>query len=143
MVCYYDSSIILAGILEQHPAEKYASLWDPVAVRLSSTLLKIECLIGIRRAGSLQRLTRSSSWIEQRAGLLRRYTDEVYCKNLDGEIEEIVRETPELCDCRSLDAIHIATALYYKPHLDEPIGIVTLDKRMREIAGRLGFSVLP
>jgi predicted nucleic acid-binding protein len=143
MVCYYDSSILLAAVLEQHPAVALASCWDAASVRLSSTLLKIECLIGVRRAGALQSLPPDAPWVEQRIDLLRRYTDEVDCKRLDDEIEEIVRRTPALSECRTLDAVHLATALYLQPHQDEPVTVITLDRRMRELAGRLGFSILP
>ena len=143
MVCYYDSSIFLAAILDQYPAKTLISYWDPVAVRLSSTLLKIECLIGIRRAGALQHLPADAPWVEQRASRLQQYINEVVCKRLDDEIEEIVRGTSDLSDCRTLDAIHLATALYFQPHHDEPINIVTLDRRMREVATRLGFTILP
>lgn len=143
MVCYYDSSILLAGVLQQQPADVLSSYWDDVAVRLSSTLLKIECLVGIRRAGVLQRLPPEAPWVQERAGQLQRYTDEVNCKRVDDDIEEIVRATHALSDCRALDAVHLATALYFKPHHDEPIVIVTLDSRMREVAERLGFSVAP
>jgi hypothetical protein len=143
MVCYYDSSILLAGILEEHPTPTLASYWDAASVRLSSTLLKIECLIGVRRAGALQHLPPDAPWVEQRADLLQRYTDEVDCKRLDDEIEEIVRQTPALCECRTLDAVHLATALYFRPHHDEPVMVVTLDRRMRGVAARLGFPILP
>ncbi len=65
------------------------------------------------------------------------------CKRLDDEIEEIVRGTSDLSDCRTLEAIHLVTALYFQPHHDEPINVVTLDRRMREVATRLGFTILP
>ncbi len=82
MVCYYDSSILLSAILEQQPAEELAGYWDDVDIRLSSILLKIECLTGIRRAGVLQ-------------------------------------------------------------NHEEPISIVTLDNRMRRVATKPGFALLP
>jgi predicted nucleic acid-binding protein len=143
MVCYYDSSIILAGILDQHPDHTLTSLWDPVRIRLSSTLLKIECLVGIRRAGSMLGLPVDSTWVEKRLGLLDQYAGEIDCKRLDDDIEGIVRATSALSDCRALDAAHIATALYLKPFHDEPITIVSLDRRLRKVAKALGFPVVP
>ena len=143
MVCYYDSSFILAAILEQQPSGALASCWDGVGIRLSSTVLKIECLLGLRRAAVIQRLPPDGPWVEERVYLLHKYSEAMDCKQVDDEIEALVRGTTELSACRTLDAIHIATALYFKPHLDEPIRIVTLDKRMKEVAARIGFSVLP
>jgi predicted nucleic acid-binding protein len=143
MVCYYDSSFLLAGILGQQPPATLATFWDPVTVRLSSTVLKIECFLGLLRAAALQRLPPDGPWLGQRVSLLRNYTEALDCRQVDDEIEAIIRGTPALSGCRTLDAIHIATALYFQPHLEEPLRIVTLDKRLREVARRLGFSVLP
>ncbi len=143
MVCYYDSSIILAGILEQSPQGTLDSLWDEASVRLSSYLLQIECLIGLRMAGALLRHDPGSAWIKERTEVLRDYLLGVSCKFVDEDIEAIVRETPALSDCRTLDAVHLATALYLKPHQEEPITVVTLDKRTRSLARRLGFAVAP
>ncbi len=64
-------------------------------------------------------------------------------KRIDDDILDIIRKNAFLANCRSLDAIHVATALYFKPYQDEPIQIVTLDSRMRETAGKAGFTVLP
>ena len=66
MVRYFDSIIMLAGILGQKPSGLIASLWDPAEIRLSSTLAKIECLIGIRRAGTLQKLAPGGPWCMER-----------------------------------------------------------------------------
>jgi predicted nucleic acid-binding protein len=106
-------------------------------------LTKIECLIGIRRAGALQNLASDGPWCMERIRLLEAYVEELDCKRIDDEILDIIRKNLSLSNCRSLDAIHVATALYFKPYHDEPIQIVTLDNRMRETAGKAGFTVLP
>jgi hypothetical protein len=143
MVCYYDSSILLAAILEQGPLDLIPSLWEPTEIRLSSVLSKIECMIGVRRAGMLQKLAPDGPWCTERVRLLDSYLDELECKRIDEDIHDIIRKTPSLANCRSLDAIHVATALYFEPHLDEEIQIVTLDGRMRQTAIDAGFAVLP
>jgi predicted nucleic acid-binding protein len=143
MVRYFDSSILLAGLLGQQSQDFMASFWDPVAVRLSSILSKIECVIGVRRAGALQKLAPDSPWCMERIRQLEAFLEELDCKRIDDEILDIIRKNVSLSNCRSLDAIHIATALYFKPYHDEPIQIVTLDGRMRETAERVGFTTLP
>ena len=143
MVCYYDSSIFLSVVLDQQPNDVLLSYWDDVTARLSSTLLKIECLVGIRRAGALQGFAVEAPWAKERIDALRSYVDHVSCKHVDDEIEETVRNTGALANCRALDAIHIATALSFEPHSDEPIVIVTLDARMRAVAESLRFQVAP
>ena len=69
--------------------------------------------------------------------------DELNFKPLDSSIEEIIRGTPALADCKTLDAIHAATALYFRRFVEGPFEIVTIDKRMTQLAGKLGFQVQP
>jgi len=143
MVCYFDSSILLAAILEQAPLDLIPSLWEPAQIRLSSLLSRIECIVGVRRASMLQKLAPDGPWCTERIRLLDTYLDELECKRIDDDIHDIIRNTPSLANCRSLDAIHVATALYFKPHQDEGIQVVTLDGRMRQTAIDAGFIVLP
>jgi len=143
MVRYFDSSIMLASILDQQPRGLLALLWDPPEIRLSSTLSKIECMIGVRRAGTMQKLAPDGPWCLERIRLLDAYLEELECKRVDDDILDIIRRNAFLANCRSLDAIHVATALYFKAYQDETIQVVTLDSRMRETAGKAGFTVLP
>jgi predicted nucleic acid-binding protein len=143
MTRYFDSSIMLAGILEQEPSDLLASLWDPAEIRLSSLLSKIECVIGVRRAAILQELAPDGPWCMKRIRMLEAFLEELECKRIDDDILDIIRGNVFLANCRSQDAIHVATALYFKSYQDEPIQIVTLDSRMRETAGKAGFAVLP
>jgi len=143
MARYFDSSVMLAVILEQEPPDLIASLWDTAGIRLASVLTKIECTIAVRRAGMLQKLAPDGPWCMERLRMLEAYLEELECKRIDDDIFDIICRNTFLADCRSLDAIHVATALYFKPYQDEPIQIVTLDGRMRETAVKAGFAVLP
>ncbi|MBI2899497.1 MAG: PIN domain-containing protein [Planctomycetes bacterium] len=143
MVGYYDSSVILAALLAQRLDIDPAALWDAATVRLSSNLLKVECIIGVRRAGALQPARSRAEWTERRIEALERHLAAVHYRRMDEAIEAVIRSTGSLSDCRTLDAIHLATALYLAPHIEEPLSVVTLDNRMRSLAVKLGFSVLP
>lgn len=143
MACYFDSSVLLAGILDQQPQDLLSTLWDTAEVRLSSVLTKIECVIGVRRAGVLQRLSPDGPWCRERIRLLDSFLEALECKRVDDDILRIIGENALLANCRSLDAIHVATALYFKPYQDDALQVVTLDGRMRETAVAAGFAVLP
>ncbi len=143
MVCYYDSSIILSAVLEEKSTFDYALAWDDVSPRLSSNLLKIECIIGVRRAGILQNLPADDEWVAHRIDILEQYFNGIYFKLVDDSIEGAIRKNTDLAGCRSLDAIHLATALYFRPHLDEELYISSLDKRLREVAVKLSFKLFP
>ncbi len=143
MALYYDSSLLLSAILEEDRDIDFAAAWDDVTIRLSSNLLQIECIIGIRRAGGILNMSPDAEWISHRIDLLDRYFDGIHFKNMDSSIEKIIRDNPAIAHCRTLDAIHLATALYFKPNLDEPLHMGSLDQRLRKAAGDLGFELLP
>jgi hypothetical protein len=62
-------------------------------------------------------------------------------KHIDETIESIIFHEPVLAECRSLDAIHLATAVFFQKYTSRPLLIATLDTRMRETAMKLGFKV--
>ena len=71
------------------------------------------------------------------------YLDCITCKRIDDSIEEAIRDSDVLSQCRTLDAIHMGTAVFYQSYLPEPLGICSLDNRMRKVARDLGFRILP
>ena len=143
MACYYDSSIILSVILEEKGDFDPALIWDDVTIRLSSNLLKVECIVGIRKAGFLQNLSAEDEWVTHRVDLLEQYFNGIHFKMMDSSIEDMIRKNAKLAGCRSLDAIHLATALYFQTHLEEELQIASLDKRLRKVAAGFGFKLQP
>lgn len=143
MSSYYDSSLILSAVLEQRSDIDYSEAWDDVPNRFSSNLLKIECIIGIRRAGLQQNFNPEDDWITLRLDRLERYFDGINFRIVDEAIEEVVRQTTQLAQCRSLDAIHLSTALYLQARIGEPLSMCTLDNRLRALAAAFGFPVVP
>ncbi len=143
MISYFDSSAILSELLSEREGQDVATRWEESSERLSSNLLKIECVIGIRRAALFQGLSPDDGWAKERIDLMLRSAETISFKIMDASIEELIRLTPALSDCRALDAIHLATALYFKSNLDEQIDIVTLDRKMAVLARKLGFSAFP
>jgi antitoxin (DNA-binding transcriptional repressor) of toxin-antitoxin stability system len=77
------------------------------------------------------------------ASLLDSFLEALECKRIDDDILRIISENALLANCRSLDAIHVATALYFRPYQDDALQVVTLDRRMGETAVAAGFAVLP
>jgi predicted nucleic acid-binding protein len=142
-VRYFDSSIILSELLEEKVSPSLDELWNGAEKRLSSNLLKIECVIALRRAALVQGVAADGEWVSERLDLLSGFLDSLNFKAIDGSIEEVIRLTPALADCRTLDAIHVATALHFKPYVEGQLEIVTLDRRMRQLAGKVGFQVQP
>ena len=143
MAFYYDSSVILAAILGEPGSLDPAQTWDSVPVRVSSNLLKIECIVGLRKAGLAQRLPMNGEWVALRIDVLEPYFGGMYFKIMDQAIEEVIRGNADLALCRSLDAVHLATALYLRPQVDEELIICSLDGRLREVSTRFDFPLYP
>lgn len=143
MAVYIDSSVLLAPFLDMDCPSGLFDAWNGYPIRLSSNLLKIECVISLRRAGVYLGLPEDSLWIKERLIAVVEYFDSINFKNCDTAVEDIIRTDQRLAHCRSLDAIHLATAEYFKAYLSEILVVCSLDKRMREAAENLGFTVVP
>ena len=144
MTCrYFDSSAVLSELLIQHSPPAVGDLWLSADERLCSSLLRIECIVAIRRAALRQGGTAEDAWVQERLGLLSDVLDELNFKPVDSAIEEIIRGAPALADCKTLDTIHVATALHFRTFVDGNFEVVTLDRKMRQLAAKLGFVVQP
>ena len=143
MAGYFDSSLLVAAVLRQGNSDVCAGIWDSEQVRLSSILLKVECVISVRRIAAAQGNGPNGDWAAQRLRALDVYIESISYRSLDQAIERTIRQESRLSACRALDAVHLATAMYFQPHLQEPLSICSLDKRLRDVARCLGFKVLP
>jgi predicted nucleic acid-binding protein len=143
MPSYYDSSFLLSGLLQQSGAENLVPYWDEEENRLSSHLLEAECVTVLRRAAELQETDQIEIFQSTRFALLDEYLASVTLKPVDDEVISCLRQEPRLAGCRTLDAIHLATALLYQAHCEEPITVITLDDKMKQLATHLDFRIAP
>lgn len=136
MVAYFDSSILLSILLGDDHAAQGHELWTQESDRVSSILLEAECHTVLRGTA-----TRKRSANERRVVLEQLATalDEVTLKPVDEDIVSLIRATPKLAECRTLDAVHVATALYFRAAADQALPLRTFDQRMAKVAARVGF----
>jgi predicted nucleic acid-binding protein len=142
VICYIDTSFLLSALLGQHPRLDHDAIWNDAEERVSSHIIRIETQVSVRRAGG-GLSGGAAAWSEATMRRLRSYLDAITCKYLDDAIEEIIASRDELSRCRTLDAIHLATALFFQDHLPEPLGVCTLDGRMRATARDIGLTLIP
>lgn len=142
-VAYFDSSALLSILLQEARAESVASIWDQFTQRVSSNLLNAECWIGMRRHFARNRLVPKDKWLKEREDFLSGVLASVQIMPVDGRVLEIVKARTELADCRTMDALHLATALHFSTKGDDGFVLVSLDDRMRQTAKRLNLEVLP
>ncbi len=140
---YFDSSAVLAFLMQQPSGETIAELWQEFESKTSSLLLEAECLINLRRNALRVQGIPSDKWLAPRLAALSQLLQEITLKEIDTSILEIIRRESHLSECRTLDAIHLATALYFRDKSDEEFEVVTLDDKMRQLSTKLNFRVWP
>jgi hypothetical protein len=125
-VIYFDSSA-LVKLVKAEPESSALAAWidERAADRpVSSTLAKVEVLLAVRRGG------------DRYAERARAVIDGVDLISISDEVIDsaAVLDGPGL---RSLDAIHLATALHIRGALT---GMVVYDRRLFDGAARFGLD---
>jgi predicted nucleic acid-binding protein len=127
-VLYLDSSAIVKLVAPELETASLVEMLraDPDAV--SSSLARVETIRAARRAGSSRDRLRRAEAILDRIALVPLE---------EGILHRAAHLTP--ADLRTLDAIHLATALQLEPDVT---AIVTYDARLAKAAGRSGLMVI-
>ncbi len=142
MLYYFDSSILLAILLDEKRKDMALDLWNEATIRVSSILLKLETITVLRRTFEHNKAKIESSWITRKINELNEYLEEVNFRIIDEDIENIIVLKKEIAKCKTLDAIHIATALEFSsliPTLD--FYLYTFDKNMSDLAKLFKFKI--
>lgn len=140
MTVYVESSALLAWLLEQRHGQVAAAVLADAKRVISSELTLIECDRVLIRAVTLNELDESDAAMRQARlnAVAARWT----LLSIDEEISERARRPFPVEPVRTLDAIHLASALTARKAMPET-AMLSLDQRVREAAGRLGFPLLP
>jgi len=137
---YAESSAPLAWLLEHEHGNLVRDALARAELVIASDLTLIECDRVLIRAVALDELQESDA-IDRQARLnavAERWT----LLSLDEEIIERARRPFPVEPVRTLDAIHLSSALTARKAVPE-IALLTLDARIRQAAGRLGFTLVP
>ena len=131
MALYIDTSFLLAIIRQE--LEALVAIWEQDEVRIKSILLHAECMVTLRRLGREADTER----------MLEELISEVSLRTVDAGIIGVLASEAHLSGCRTLDVLHLATALDFKRRTGiEPV-FCSLDQRLRSIATDLGFRLQP
>jgi predicted nucleic acid-binding protein len=107
---------------------------------LASDLTVIECRRALIRASAAGALPEATA--QKRRAHLRRTLEHWILFRLEEEIVERASRAFPLEPIRTLDAIHLATALLAQSLVPD-LALLSLDDRVRENGARMGFRLLP
>jgi hypothetical protein len=67
------------------------------------------------------RTKRSSANVRKRLEALGRYLDGMTIRQIDSDVLAVLKQLPVLSSWRPLDALHLATAMLFQRHIEEPL----------------------
>ncbi|MDR2555903.1 MAG: PIN domain-containing protein [Fibromonadaceae bacterium] len=142
LISYFDSSLLLSILLNEARSEEALAIWQNNKVRISSILLKFEMNISLRRRIKQQKSIFSDERLKIRLQDLNKFLNDIFYIDITENLESSAsRNYDILSKCKSLDAIHIATALDISDKYGiSEICICSFDKNMLKIAKELGFE---
>ena len=138
---YVESSALLELYLGQARAQDVRSILATPEEKVTSWVLAIEVPVVLRRVGASGLVDRDTL-----EALLSRFDADLARLSLRSDIERVaarVRPASRLSRRRSLDAIHVASALLLREETGLPVVVATLDDRVREVALSVGLAVIP
>ena len=134
MIAYIDSSLFLKLLFDEPGTSQAQMLWDSDPVLISSRLLRIEARATLARGKLDGRFT------QQKAKVVTKTFDDLWARLTVVEISEQVAESAceiaESSRLRSLDAIHLASAMAVSADL-----FGSSDVQLCNAASELGFAV--
>lgn len=140
MIVYAESSAVMAMLLGEDAGWIARSILADAAFVTSSDLTLVECDRSMHRAYDLGRI--SQEQLAHRRELLRKNTSSWMMLQLNRAIINIARGVIPGGPIRSLDALHLASAIHARILMPETM-VLTLDERLRQCAVALGFVTLP
>ncbi len=140
MIVYLDSSVVLSLLFEESTVSNSIEIWKKSEIRVSSILLEAECKITIKRTYAHNKKKLDKFWKEKKLSELDRLIEEINLKNIDSTTIENIDKEDILSECRTLDALHLSTAIELQKELGENLFIFSYDKEFNKVAKQLGFK---
>ena len=140
MIAYAETSAVLAWVLGETGDDDVRKALASAERVVSSTLTQVECARGISRAVGMGRIGRGEELAALRLMDTAAATWAVL--EMSGRVLTRARGTFPVEPVRTLDALHLATAMVFREAMAD-LAVVSLDDRIRANAVALGFAVIP
>ncbi|MEW6321607.1 MAG: type II toxin-antitoxin system VapC family toxin [Acidobacteriota bacterium] len=140
MSAYVESSAALAWLLDEARAPDVRRLLGDTATLIASDLTLIECDRVLLRAAALGQLTEADA--ADRRAHLAAAAAHWHVLRIGPAVVERARQPFPGEPIRTLDALHLSSALVARSAV-AGLALLSLDDRIRRVAGQLGFRVWP
>lgn len=140
MSLYAESSAVLAWLLDEDASGVVRQALADAPFVVASDLTLIECDRVLHRAAALGDLTEAE--VADRRAVLANVAAHWNLLRIEGEIVERARQPFPGDPIRTLDAIHLASALVARAAV-AGLTLLSLDQRIRSTARKLGMRLLP
>ena len=140
MSLYAESSAVLAWLLDEESAPAVRHQLAAEEIILSSDLTLIECERVLLRAAALGQISEAEA--ADRRARLAEAAAHWQVLRLAGEVVQRARQPFPAEPIRTLDAIHLAAALFGRAAI-AGLKLLSLDERVRRSGRGLGFEVVP
>jgi predicted nucleic acid-binding protein len=142
MLTYFDSSILLAILLDEKRKDEAIKLWNNASIRVSSILLRLETITVLRRTYEHNKTKLPSLWLSKKTNELNEFLQEINIRIIDEDIDKIMTLKKEIAKCKTLDAIHISTAIEFSRLVSQKEFVLyTFDKEMANLAKSLKMHI--
>lgn len=143
MALYIDSSFLLNIIYSENNFEKYLEIFNSEKTKFSSILLEIELNRSINHLYNLKKKELGKLWLKESETLIQNLISQVNLKNVDLDILSEIKKNKNILELKSLDATHLATAIYLRKMISDDLVICTLDEKFKAVSKKNSFKILP
>ena len=140
MKLYAESSAVLAWLLGEPNGARVRHALESAELILASDVTLVECDRVLLRALALGDLSEAAA--ASRRSALNAAAARWHIAHLGREVVERARHAFPVELVRTLDALHLATALVMRAAIAD-LEMLSLDLRIRDVAGAVGLTVQP
>lgn len=142
MFSYVDTSLVLSILFEEDTMEESISLLDNSKSKFSSTITIAECYNNLNKVKVSNVSQKMEIWYSTKVKELEKILSLLNFKVYDKDIVNLIKTNINLSGCKTLDSIHLATAMYIKMKTDSEIKILSYDKKMNKVGKKIGLETI-
>lgn len=139
MSIYIDTSFFLSIVFEDTNYKQSYETWMKDEYRFSSKLIEVESFINIHKVYRENRKVLNKRWLDESLTRQRELLTGINLKRIGSEIYDKIQKTEKLTFLKSLDSIHLSTALLIADSLKKKLTICAYDRNIRKIASDFDF----